>query len=85
MALFTRESAEVTEKKMTPEFFFFFFFFLFFFVFLGVQVAVKIPKVEDLTQEKVEEFRAELKVMSRIVHPRVVALLGAFIPTGLFV
>jgi hypothetical protein len=27
----------------------------------GAQVAVKIPKVEDLSAEKLEEFRAELK------------------------
>jgi hypothetical protein len=27
----------------------------------GAQVAVKIPKVEDLNEEKLEEFRAELK------------------------
>lgn len=47
-----------------------------------MQVAVKIPKVDDLTQDKIDEFRAELKVMARIVHPRVVALLGAFIPSG---
>jgi serine/threonine protein kinase len=46
----------------------------------GAQVAVKIPKFSDLTEDKVEAFREELKVMARIVHPRVVALLGAFIP-----
>lgn len=34
-----------------------------------------------LTPEKVEEFRAELRVMARIVHPRVVALLGAYFPS----
>jgi predicted Ser/Thr protein kinase len=27
----------------------------------GALVAVKIPKVEDLNEEKLEEFRAELK------------------------
>ncbi len=27
----------------------------------GAQVAVKIPKLEDLNEEKLEEFRAELK------------------------
>ncbi len=30
-----------------------------------------------------QEFRQELEVMARIVHPRVVALLGAYFPKDL--
>lgn len=45
-------------------------------------MAVKIPRAE-LTADKVHEFRQELEVMARIVHPRIVALLGAYFPKDL--
>ena len=46
----------------------------------GAQVAIKVPKLSDVSQEGIDAFRDELKVNAKIVHPRVVALLGAYIP-----
>ncbi|EME27357.1 Serine/threonine-protein kinase EDR1 [Galdieria sulphuraria] len=43
----------------------------------GTQVAVKKLLDQDLTENQIEEFRAEAKMMARLRHPNIVLFLGA--------
>lgn len=40
-------------------------------------VAVKVPKKQDLTQRDLDKFRREVDIMSRINHPNVCLFMGA--------
>jgi serine/threonine protein kinase len=43
----------------------------------GTEVAVKKLLDQDLTENQIEEFRAEAKMMARLRHPNIVLFLGA--------
>eukprot|EP00009_Paramoeba_aestuarina_P002419 CAMPEP_0201508716 /NCGR_PEP_ID=MMETSP0161_2-20130828/1986_1 /ASSEMBLY_ACC=CAM_ASM_000251 /TAXON_ID=180227 /ORGANISM="Neoparamoeba aestuarina, Strain SoJaBio B1-5/56/2" /LENGTH=515 /DNA_ID=CAMNT_0047903459 /DNA_START=93 /DNA_END=1640 /DNA_ORIENTATION=- len=43
----------------------------------GKEVAVKVFKNKDLSEEELSNFRDEVAIMSKIVHPNIVLFLGA--------
>ncbi len=45
----------------------------------GLNVAVKMPKAFDLTDEQLAEFKDEVQMMAKLYHPRITLFLGASI------
>ena len=51
----------------------------------GKAVAVKVPKVQQLSDKRLADFRHEIQVMSRTFHPNVVLFMGACTVPGKFI
>ena len=45
----------------------------------GFTVAIKLPN-KKLTPDQVEEFKAEIRIMSKLFNPRIALFMGAYIP-----
>ena len=42
-------------------------------------MAIKLPN-KKLTPDQVEEFKAEIRIMSKLFNPRIALFMGAYIP-----
>lgn len=42
-------------------------------------MAIKVPN-KKLTPEQTEEFKAEIRIMSKLFNPRIALFMGAYIP-----
>ncbi len=43
----------------------------------GMQVAIKVPKMEDTSQEDLDKFKEEVRMMAKLFHPRIALFMGA--------
>lgn len=48
----------------------------------GTEVAIKIYHEQNLSADLIKEFKAEVAMMARLVHPNIVMFLGAVIEPG---
>lgn len=43
----------------------------------GVQVAIKVPKMENASPEDIAQFKEEVGMMAKLYHPRIALFMGA--------
>lgn len=47
----------------------------------GMPVAIKVPKIDDVSKEDLEKFKEEVRMMAKLFHPRIALFMGACFTT----